>query len=157
MQQFLGLGDEFATSTAQKVVHGDAADDLAHCTLGCLLQGVVRIAHLEQVILGILHLVLHSQLHLDDVLILGQNLGLVADGAYPVDIDLFDRLDGAHDPMRPGSGDLFEGTQLQNHTALGRIDDVDTGQRPYNHRQADDESEADGGAGRHTPAFAATP
>ena len=65
--------------------------------LGGLLQGVIRITHLNRYSSASLHLVLHGDLDLDDVLIPGQHLGTVTDGTQVIDIDLVHRLDTTQD------------------------------------------------------------
>ncbi len=124
--QGLGLQYDRPAAATEKLIHGDPADHFAQGTFRGLLQGVVRITHLEQVVLRIPHLVLHGQLDLDDILVLGQHLGPVTDGTQPVHIYLSNGFKTAQVPVRSRPGNLVEFAEAQLHAAFGRIDDIDT-------------------------------
>jgi hypothetical protein len=157
LHQLGGAHGDIGASLVEHVVHLALADDLAHGGLGGLLDGLVRIPVGEQVVFRILEGVLHGELQVDDVLVvgehqrLGQHLGLDAVlEAHFHGTDLFhvDHFHGLHRigqmPARAGHGGLGVFAEAQHDAALAGIDDIEAGGQPDQHGQADEQAGAAG-------------
>ena len=73
LHQVAGLGLDFLLAGGQGVVDLAVADDLAHGRLTRVDNGLDRIGHVEQIVLGVLDHPLHNELHGHDVLVAGQH------------------------------------------------------------------------------------
>jgi hypothetical protein len=157
LHQLGGAGGDIGAALVEHVVHLALADDLAHGGLGRLLDGLVRIPVGEEVVFRILQGVLHGELQVDDVFVvgqherLGQHLGLDAvleahfHGAYLLHVDHFHGLDRIGQmPARAGHGGFGVFTETQHDTALAGIDDIEAGGQPDQDGQADEQAGAAG-------------
>ena len=133
------------------------AYDLAHGRLGGVVHELSRAGHVEEVLHGVLDLVLHRELHVDHVLVARQHGGLLWHGAHaPLleggrlahvavaylaahdlgDLGLVDAFDGhGQGVVGAGAGAAAVLAEGEHHAFLVGVDDVDAGGKP---EQADD-------------------
>ena len=151
-----GRRDLFA-ALVEDEVHLALADDLAHRGLGRLDHRLVGFARIEQIVLGIVQDVLHRELDVDDVLVVGEHQRFVEDGiacrAAIADLDcphageihqlvVLDRI--GHAPAQARLGGLGVAAEAHLDPALAGIDDVEAAGRPD--RQAEHHQHADAAA-----------
>jgi len=147
LHQLLDIGHHLRTAFLEYEVHFALADDFAYHAFGHLLEHGIGITHVEQVALRVAHLVLHRQLDVDDVLVLGQHQRLarhrhhaLSGGAGAVadfdetalfDVDDFNLLDRiGYVPVRPRRCGFRIGAESQHHTLLAGVDDIDARKHP---------------------------
>ena len=161
LNQPLRLGRHRAAAFGEHEVHPRPADDLAHRTLRRLAQCDFRLAVLEEESCGILHPILHRELEVDDVLVLGQHERLAGNRggaaalvpesdlrvADPVHIDRDHRIDEVRRPVEPWIHDAMVCAKAQHHALLRLLDDPYAREPPRYDQHGGNES------GSHKPSF----
>ena len=151
-----GLGD-LGLAFEEDAVHCLAADDLAHGGLGGLRHGEVGLADAEDVVaraVARLDAVLDGELHVDDVLVVGEHQGFAqtvgAAGkadfgrANARDVDDLHVLNRHREmPAEAGGGRLGIATERGHDAALAFGHDVEARGAPGENRQAHDHGHAD--------------
>ena len=157
----------------QRRVHPHLAHHLAHRGLGGLHHGVGGVLALEQVGARVVQAVLHGELDLDDVLVLGQH-GRFAqagglDHGVAADVDgadlrdehqlmALDRVRQA--PVEAGAHGGLVAAELGDHGLLAFLHDEEAGAQPDQHHHRGHQAGADAGAlhvGLEVAAAAAKP
>jgi hypothetical protein len=140
---------------AQDLVHRALADHLAHRGLGDLHRRLVGPAHVEGEIARVLHYVLHRELQVDDVLVVGEHQRLFEHlGAHVVavahlqrahlgEVDDLLRLDRPRQaPAQAGAGFLREAAEGEHDAALALDHDVEAAREPHQHDERDEHARA---------------
>ncbi len=139
----------------QHEVHLARSDHLAKRGLGRLQYGLIRLLVVEQVSERVLQRVLHGELDVDDVLVIGehqrflQHLGLdgiaVADldRAHLGQVDDFVRLDRIRQaPAQARAGEIGLLAESEHHAALLLIDGIKAARQPHDQHQDGEHAEA---------------
>ena len=161
LHQDLHARGDLAASLVQHEVHLALAHHLADRGLGGLQHVVAGIAVVEEPVFRALQRVLDRELHVDDVLVVGEHQRfrlLVArvsavshlDGAHLRDVHVLDAL---HRVRRVPAQSRHRGLEVlaeaQHHAARTFVDDVEAAEQPDGHDEQDDEhhAPADGAIG----------
>src|SRR6185503_15102859 len=151
----------------QDRVHAVLADHLAHRGLGDLHRRLVGTPDVEGEVARVLDQVLHRELQVDDVLVVGEHQRLfehlgahvvaVADfeRAHLPQVDDLVRLDRPrHAPAQTGSGLLRILAEGEHHAARAFHHDVEPARQPHREHQRDQHAGAAAEAARARPAAA---
>jgi hypothetical protein len=149
------LGGDVLAALVQREVHLGAADDLADRRLGHELHHLLGLAVVEDEGFRAHEVVLHRELDVDDVLVLGQHhrfLGVAVrrgvaiadlDGAHLLEIDDVDRFDREGQvPARPGLRGLRVLAEAGHDAAPAFVDDIEAAREPDEEHERDDEAGA---------------
>ena len=162
---------DLLAALVEREIHLRPADDLADRGLGDDLDDLLRAAVVEDEVLRRHEVVLHRELDVDDVLVLGEHrrfLGVAIrrrvaiaefDRAHLREIDELDRLDRRRQvPARAGERRLGVLAEAGDDAPTALVDDVEAAREPHHHDQSDEQPEAAAElaqAGRLRPAAAA--
>ena len=103
-----------------------------------LAQCAIRLGHRKEEFFDVGEAVLHRQLHIDDVFVLGQHGGILGHRANAGDVDHFHGVDRPrHMPAQARLIGLNMLTKSQHHAALLFIDHIEAGQAPEHDQRAD--------------------
>jgi hypothetical protein len=125
LQPLLHFDTDAGPAVGNDSVHLAAADHMAQRALGRVVEAALGVANVDQIVDRIVDHVLHRELHVDDVLVLGQHQSLVGVAVDPGNVDLLDPVNDGRVPVQAGQHDIFLGlAEAEHHAALLFVDRV---------------------------------
>src|SRR5690606_29355594 len=130
LQTLGGLDAHLFTAFGQYLVHRRGTDHVTQGTFSGVAQTGFRVFHLEHEVFQVGDAILHRQRYLDDILVLGQHLPLLAIGAHLGDVALEFLLDRREIDVQAGFDGTVVFTETQHYCLLLLIHLVDGIEQP---------------------------